>query len=61
MLPSLAAQTQSHTGFDPKLIQKLIERLLKEAAAEATQKGWCDTELGKRGPPGSSRKRRSWA
>jgi len=48
MLSSVASQVAK----DPfvkvkKLIQGLLERMLAESKAEATKKGFCDTELGK--------------
>jgi len=46
MLSEIAA----HAASDPfekvkKMIKDLIVKLMEEAAAEAEQKGWCDTEL----------------
>lgn len=48
LLTGAAAQIQGNPFAQVKgLIQKLIERLIAESAAEATKKGYCDEELGK--------------
>jgi len=48
VLVSLAVRVSEDPFVKVKgLIQKLIERLLRESTSEATKKGFCDTELGK--------------
>lgn len=50
LLEALAVRISVPAGADPfvkvrKMVKELIVRLMEEADAEASQKGWCDTEL----------------
>ena len=44
---SICGSSAADCSKNQELIQQLITRLLTESENEATQKGWCDTEIGK--------------
>jgi len=48
MLAESVASTSSADPFKKvkKMIETLIQNLLREAGEESEHKGWCDTELG---------------